>query len=100
MASTRHRRLVPCFLGILVNALIGKWHYFNTGVESSAAGCDCLCRITAVSVHATSSDIALLLTSNPELGPSPVSVSISAVNANVKAGAGAVCTVEFVPAGY
>ena len=40
------------------------------------------------------------LTTNPELGPSPVSVSASAVNANVEAGAGAVCTVEFVPAGY
>lgn len=44
--------------------------------------------------------ISALLTSNPELGPSPVSVSISAVNANVRTSAGALCTAECVPGGY
>ncbi len=37
-----------------------------------------------------------LLTSNPELGPSPVSVSVSPVNANVKTRAEALCTAEFM----
>lgn len=36
-----------------------------------------------------------LLINNPELGPSPVSVSAPAVNTNVETNAGAKCTAEF-----
>lgn len=72
MASGGRRRLVPCFLGILLNALIGKLHYVMSRVTGNA-----------------------LLINNPELGPSPVPVSAPAVNTNVETSAGAKCTAEF-----
>lgn len=72
MASGGRRRLVLCFLGILLNALIGKLHYVISRVTGNA-----------------------LLTNNPELGSSPVSVSAPAVNTNVGTNAGAKCTAEF-----
>lgn len=71
MASGGRRRLVPCFLGILLNALIGKLHYVISRVIGNA-----------------------LLINNPELGSSPVSVSAPAVNTNVETNAGAKCTAE------
>lgn len=108
MASTkrrRRRRLVLCFLGILLNALTGKCHYPNTGVESRPSAArfnsfveDNRCRRAALGARCMLQ--AALLTSHPELGPAPVSVSISALNASVKTSAGAVSTVEFVLLSY
>lgn len=80
MASGGRRRLVPCFLGILLNALIGKLHYVISRVIGNA-----------------------LLINNPELGPSLVSVSAPAVNTNVEnsAGNGQVhCGIWSLPGGY
>lgn len=88
MASTRRRRLVLCFWGILLKALIGKCHYLIIGMESrpSAARCHgfvednrCLCAAFGARCLLQ----AALLISNPELGPAPESVSISEVNASV-----------------